>query len=41
MEYLQMAKEIIAIGNEDIGIKFRKQFKNITEYENQYLKIVI
>lgn len=37
--FTELAKEIIAIGNEDIGIKVSQTVQNITEYENQYLKI--
>ncbi len=33
--FKELAKEILAIGNEDLGFKVSKAIKNITEYENQ------
>lgn len=37
--FKDLTKEIIAIGNEDLGLKVSQTVKNITEYENQSLKI--
>lgn len=35
--FKELAKEIIATGNEDLGLKFMRTIQNITEYENQSL----
>ncbi len=35
----ELSKEIIAIGNEELGLKVARTIQNITEYENQSLKI--
>lgn len=37
--FKELTKEIIAIGNEDLGLKVSQTVQNITEYENQSLKI--
>lgn len=37
--FKELAKEIIAIGNEDIGMKISQTVQNITEYENQSMMI--
>lgn len=37
--FKDLAKEIIAIGNEDLGFKITKLIQNITEYDNKSLKI--
>lgn len=35
----ELSKEIIAIGNEELGLKVARTIRNITEYENQSFKI--
>lgn len=37
--FKELAKEIIAIGNEDLGFKITKLIQNITDYENKTLQI--
>jgi dihydropteroate synthase len=37
--FKEMSKEIIAIGNEDIGFKINKTLKNITEYDQLKLNL--
>lgn len=37
--FKELAKEISAIGNEDLGLKFMRAVQNITEYENQSLQL--
>lgn len=37
--FKELAKEIIAIGNEDIGFKINKVIQNIIDYENTTIKI--
>lgn len=36
--FKELAKEIIAIGNEDIGLKVSRTIQNITEYENSVIR---
>lgn len=37
--FKELAKEIIALGNEDLGFKIKKVVQNITKYENQTFSI--
>jgi dihydropteroate synthase len=37
--FKELAKEIIAIGNEDIGFKINKVLQNISEYENREINL--
>ena len=37
--FRELAKEIIAIGNEDLGFKVSMTIKNITEYENRTISL--
>ena len=35
----ELSKEIIAIGNEDLGLKVARTIQNVSEYENQILNL--
>jgi len=37
--FKQLSKEIIALGNEDVGFKINKTLKNISDYDNSKLRI--
>ncbi|MFA3781924.1 dihydropteroate synthase [Melioribacteraceae bacterium 4301-Me] len=37
--FKELAKEILAIGNEDLGFKITRTIKNFTEYENQIIEV--
>lgn len=37
--FKQLSKEIIALGNEDLGFKINKTLKNISDYDNSKLRI--
>jgi len=37
--FKELSKEIVAIGNEDLGFKIKKVLKNISDYEHGQLKI--
>lgn len=37
--FKQLSKEIIALGNEDLGFKINKTLKNISDYDNRTLQI--
>ncbi|MBI1939530.1 MAG: dihydropteroate synthase [Ignavibacteriales bacterium] len=37
--FKELAKEIIALGNEDLGFKIKKVVQNVTEYENKTFSV--
>lgn len=37
--FKELSKEIVSIGNEDLGFKIKRVIKNVNEYENGQLKI--